>query len=125
MKKTNDSTRKKGAQAEELAADFLRQNGYTVIKRNYTVRGGELDIIACNGDFVVFAEVKSRKNKDFGAAGEAVGKAKISHMINCAERFLFENRESPLVSGKSIRFDVIEVYTQSGELCHIKNIDIN
>lgn len=125
MKKTTEPTRKKGALAEQLAAEYLEKNGYTIIKRNYTIRGGELDIVACERDFAVFVEVKSRKNKRFGAAGEAVGKAKISHMVACAERFLFENRESPFVSGKRIRFDVVEVYTQSGEICHIKNIDIN
>lgn len=121
----NISTRQKGKNAEDIACEYLCQNGYRIVSRNYTVRGGELDIVACCDGTVVFVEVKSRKNELFGKASEAVGKTKISRLVCAAERFLFENGEKDDIKGRAVRFDVIEVYTQNRAVRHIKNIDIN
>ena len=110
---------------EDIACRYLEENGYTVMARNYTVRGGETDIVAYDDSHIVFAEVKCRKNDTFSRAAEAVDAKKISRLVACAERFLFEKANEPCLSGKQPRFDVIEVYTQSGRINHIKAIDIN
>lgn len=122
----NNAKRKKlGYLGEDIAEKHLLQKGFTIIKKNYTVRGGEIDIIATDGKALVFVEVKTRKNDLFGKASEAVDAKKISHMCHAAERFLYDNRDDKSFDGLSVRFDVIEVYTQNGTINHIVNIDIN
>lgn len=116
------STRAAGNIGENMAADHLESAGYKILCRNYTVRGGEIDIIALDGTTLVFVEVKTRKNDLFGKACEAVTKKKTQHIISAAERYIFEN---PAYGDMLARFDVIEVYTQNGFINHIKNIDIN
>ena len=57
---------------EDKACEFLENNGISVIKRNYHARMGEIDIIAKDGDTIVFAEVKTRSTKTYGTPGEFV-----------------------------------------------------
>ena len=61
-----------GAWGEAIAAEALRSRGFTVVERNYRSRYGEIDIIAENREYLVFAEVKLRKSTYFGAAREFV-----------------------------------------------------
>lgn len=122
----NNKERKKlGYLGEELAAKYLTEKGYTVLRKNYTVRGGEIDIIATDGKSLVFIEVKTRKNDIFGSAAEAVDSKKIAHMCTAAERFIYENSDNTEIKDLAVRFDVIEVYTQKSVINHIVNIDIN
>ncbi len=122
----NNAGRKRlGYLGEELAEKHLINKGYTILKKNYTVRGGEIDIIATDGKSLVFVEVKTRKTDLFGSAGEAVDSKKIAHMCTAAERFIYENSDNHHIKGLSVRFDVIEVYTQKSVINHIVNIDIN
>lgn len=110
---------------EGLACRYLEKAGYNIICRNKTYRGSEMDIIACDEKYIVFVEVKTRKNENFGRASEAVDAKKKAALVRCAERFLYENEKEPFCVGHQPRFDVIEVYTQSGKIVHIKNMDIN
>lgn len=121
----SENRRAYGAYGENIAADFLTKNGYTVLARNFTVRGGELDIVALSGDFLCFVEVKTRRNTHGGAASEAVDEQKRRRLLCAAERFLYEYRDDLRVRDKAVRFDVVEVYTQSRTLRHIKNIEMN
>lgn len=116
------STRAKGKIGEDIAAEYLEKNGFKILCRNYTIRGGELDIIALDGNKLVIVEVKTRKNDLYGKASESVTREKTAHLVNCTERYIYEN---PQYDGYPVRFDVIEVYTQNGTINHIKNIDIN
>ena len=61
-------TRELGAWGEKKAANYLRLRGYKIIARNCRYRQGELDIVASKRGYIVFAEVKLRKNSDFGEA---------------------------------------------------------
>ena len=112
-----------GTLGEDAACTYFEQNGYTVLHRNYKVRGGEIDIIADDNGTVVFAEVKTRSSNKYGSAAEAVDAKKISRMCVAAERYIFEHG----LQNSAVRFDVIEVYTNSPKplLNHIKCIDIN
>ena len=94
-----------GMYGEEQACQFLVKQGYTILARNYAVRYGELDIIAKLDAYVVFVEVKTRKNAQFAAARDAVTKAKQKRLIAAAQMWLAETG----YDGKT-RFDVIEVY---------------
>jgi putative endonuclease len=93
---------------ERIAAEFLCSKGFEIIGANYRSRFGEIDIIAANSEFVVFAEVKTRKNADYGTAGKYVGLRKQEKLRVTAEQWLQERPEVELQP----RFDVIEVYTR-------------
>lgn len=111
-----------GAFGEGAACAYLRRRGYKLLGRNFRCRSGELDIIAQKGRHIVFAEVKLRKNADFGAAREYVTAAKQRRVIAAAELWLTVH-PTPLQP----RFDVIEVYAPDGlltrkpEIIHIED----
>ena len=98
-----------GAFGEDAACRYLRRRGYKILDRNYACRLGEVDIVARKGRFVVFVEVKLRKNADFGAAAEYVTAAKQQRVILTAERWL---QQHPVELQP--RFDVVEVYAPAG-----------
>jgi len=108
----------KGAIGEELAAEYLRGKGYTIVGMNYRVRGGEIDIIAQNRKYLVFAEVKTRKSGKFALAMEYVTEAKIQRLILAAQMYLSQNPTK-----LQPRFDVIEVYTPKGEKPRFNHIE--
>ena len=93
-----------GAWGEQQAAQFLRRQGYDIIGLNYRVRGGEIDIIARRGRFIVFAEVKTRRSGRFAAAREFVTAAKQRRLLLAAQLWLAENP-----TGLQPRFDVMEI----------------
>lgn len=85
---------------------FLEKEGYRVLERNFRYRQGEIDIIALDGDFLVFLEVKYRKDDRMGTGAEAVGPAKQRRIVRCAQYYLMRHPEY----GSSLcRFDVISV----------------
>lgn len=83
-----DCRRRIGRTGESLAAEILKRDGYYIIKRNYSCRWGELDIIAKKENTLVFAEVKTRLNDQYGSGREAVDERKKRHIRNCAQEFL-------------------------------------
>ena len=94
-----------GSIGEEATAGFLAANGYEILERNYTIRGGEIDIIARKNGVLCFVEVKTRKDARFALAREAVTPAKQRRIAVTARFWLAETR-----SELQPRFDVIEVY---------------
>lgn len=102
--------RRLGSWGEEKAAAYLRRRGYRILEMNYSARGGEIDIIARRGSYLVFAEVKLRKNADFAQGREYVHAAKQQRIINTAMLYLART-ETELQP----RFDVIEIYAPQGE----------
>lgn len=103
-------SRELGAYGEEQAALYLRSKGYDIIKMNFRCRTGEIDIIASDSDYLVFAEVKLRKNGNYGTAAEYVMYSKQRRILSAARYYL---------SGKKLekqpRFDVVEVIAPQGE----------
>lgn len=98
-----------GAWGEALAAEYLRKKRYTVIASGYRCRFGEIDLIVQNRKFLVFVEVKLRKNSDFAQAREFVDINKQNRLRTTAELYLTRN---PTVLQP--RFDVIEIYAPEG-----------
>ncbi len=86
---TNKQTGKLG---EDLAAHYLKKNGYTILHRNYATRYGELDIVATKNNKVCFIEVKTRSNLLKGKPHEAVTYRKIQHLKFAAEIYLLKNK---------------------------------
>jgi len=109
------TTRDIGNAGEQRAADYLQQKGYTLLARNYTVRGGELDIVAADGKTLVFAEVKTRASSAFGGPVAAVTPTKQKRIALAAIEYIKENG----LKFDSIRFDVLCVWPDTIE--HIEN----
>jgi len=109
-------TSQRGKWGEEVALDYLSKNNYTTVKKGFRSRFGEIDIIVKNKEFLVFVEVKTRKNKAFAHACEYVGKTKQKKIISTANYYLAQRP-----TNLQPRFDVIEVYTEPHEINHIEN----
>jgi len=106
-----------GSKGESLAVTFIKKRGYTVITRNYKTPFGEIDIIAKDGDTVVFIEVKTRKNTVFGYPFESVNKKKMQKIKNSALHYLKKQGQE-----FRVRFDVISIvstYSGHNEVEHI------
>lgn len=99
-----------GTWGEEQAARYLRLCGYSILERNYSFRGGEIDIVAKKGKDIVFFEVKLRKNADFAEAREFVTYAKQRRILSTAQLYL-ATHETDLQP----RFDVMEIYAPEGK----------
>ena len=110
------TTREAGDRGEAMAAEYLRENGYELLASQFRCRFGEIDLIARRGDILCFVEVKLRKNDRFGAASDAVTAVKQEKLRKAAASWLASHEcEAPA------RFDVIEVYTETGRINHIEN----
>jgi putative endonuclease len=99
-----------GSKGEDLAIKFLKKQGYTILKRNYKTSLGEVDIIAREGDTLVFIEVKTRTDLSFGYPFESVNERKKHKLKNLA--LLYMKQQGKEVS---VRFDVLSIfYTDKG-----------
>jgi putative endonuclease len=92
----------RGAAAESLAARFLAEQGLAIVAWNYRCRGGEIDIIACDGRTVVFVEVRMRRSHAFGGAAESISATKRRRLRLAAEHYL-----ARLPSEPACRFDAV------------------
>jgi putative endonuclease len=108
-----------GARAERLAADHLLARGYRIVARNYRTRGGEIDLVAQDGDTLVFVEVRARSRADLGAPFETVGRVKQRRVARAAEAWLVAHDATRAPA----RFDVISVLVVGDrpELQHFEN----
>ncbi|CAG37536.1 YraN family protein [Desulfotalea psychrophila] len=97
--------KKKGAEGEYLACRFLKKQGYVILQKNYRKKYGEIDIIAQEGGDLVFVEVKTRSNSDWGSPVAAVTKQKQRKIIRVAQTYLAETE----LFDEAIRFDVIGI----------------
>ena len=99
-----------GRRGERLAVRFLRKQGCKVLRRNCRTRFGEIDIIARDGDEVVFVEVKTRSLRSWGAPESAVTPAKQRKIVRVAEQYLVERG----LEDRPCRFDVVAVTPGAG-----------
>ena len=108
-----------GMSGQVAAERFLEENGIKIITRNYRVRSGEIDLVAKDGDFIAFVEVKYRSSLRFGYPREAVTTHKQKQIKRTALHYI--TRYS--LTNCDFRFDVVEVLKLEGKLSinHIKN----
>ena len=107
-----------GAWGEEKAARFLTERGYTVLERNFHSRYGEIDLIAEDGEFLVFVEVKLRASVSHGLPEETVTPRKQEKLRLTAEIYLQTHE-----TNKQPRFDVVEIVTRKGRPLEPVSID--
>ncbi|NJD62713.1 MAG: YraN family protein [Deltaproteobacteria bacterium] len=100
------STHDAGDEAERAACAFLEKTGMRVVERNFRARGGEIDIVARQGDILVFVEVRFRSAEGFGAPEETVGLPKRRRIASAAREYL---SRIPPSSWTEARFDVVAV----------------
>ena len=91
---------------ENIAADYLKAKGYRILERNFSCRFGEADIIAKENGYLIFAEIKLRKDSRFAEAREFVDRKKQERIILTAKYYLMKHG-----SDLPVRFDVIEIYS--------------
>lgn len=120
------SNKIKGLLGENLAEKYLKENGYKILERNYRYsRIAEIDIIAKDKDTIVFIEVKSRSNLNFGHPFEAINKTKLQHIFQTGLFYLQNTKEKY----KNYRIDIIGITTNTNDkmpkIEHIKDINLN
>ena len=103
--------KQKGDNAERSACDLLRKQGLIIVQQNFRSRFGEIDIIAKDGETLVFVEVRLRNNRRFGGGAESVARHKQQRIIQTASLYLATHSQCEL----PCRFDVIEASEQQGK----------
>ena len=97
-----------GEQAEALAADFLAARGVTIIERNFRRRCGELDLIARDGDTLVFVEVRLRTRGDFGGAAASITASKRARIAAAAGLYLARLSRTPPCRFDAVLLDALD-----------------
>jgi putative endonuclease len=100
-----------GRRGEDLAAQYLEEQGLLVLSRNWRCRHGELDLVATDSVRLVVCEVKTRSGTKFGAPAEAVDWRKAARIRRITQFWLAAHQ----VRWCEIRFDVLAVVVQPGE----------
>ena len=106
-----------GDYGERLASQYLEQKGYTIISSNWHCRFGEIDIIAKDGEVLVFVEVKTRSYDYFGAPQDLVSEKKETLLVDAANRYM-----EKIGHDWEIRFDIIGILMPDENRYTIKHL---
>lgn len=120
MEKDKIDSLRLGRWGEEIAAEYLKSRGYLIITRHFQFHHTEIDLIARDGDYLVFIEVKTRISDDFGSPEEAITERKKAYLRRAAEGYLYLNNLNQI----DCRFDVISLsFNENGqaEIEHLIN----
>jgi putative endonuclease len=98
-----------GKTGEDLACDELERRGYAIVARRWRQRGGEIDIIARDGETLVFVEVKARDGHDFGDAAESVTRIKRRRIVRLATAYVAIEKWVD----RPCRFDIVTIQMES------------
>jgi len=115
----NPGRRDLGAFGERVAAAHLEAKGYRIRARNFRCREGEIDIVAEDGDCLVFVEVRTRRGDAFGTPAESVTVAKERRLLTVARAYLQEHPDAP----PDQRIDVVAVELSRGRLMAVQHIE--
>lgn len=97
--------RDEGKKGEDLACEYLKKQGFKIIERNFRIRGGEIDIVALDGDVLAFIEVKTRKSTEFGSPLEAITPWKIKSLVKTAQFYKVKHPRLP----EALRIDAVGI----------------
>lgn len=100
-----------GKEGEKAAVAYLKKNGYRILEKNFRNSIGEIDIIAEHQKAVVFIEVKTRTDHEFGAPITAINPAKQRKITKLAQSFLAQKR----IEDRECRFDVVSITGPPGQ----------
>ena len=94
-----------GTRGEELARRFLQEQGYTILTTNYRCSWGEVDIVARDGEELVFVEVRTRRSADYGTPEESITAAKAQRLVATAGDYLQQHADAEA----SWRIDLVSI----------------
>ena len=97
--------RETGAQGEKIAVNYLKRKGYRIRERNFRCREGEIDIVAEKGGFLVFVEVRTKRDTSFGTPEESITASKKDKLIALAQIYIESHAGLP----SSWRIDVVAI----------------
>jgi putative endonuclease len=114
-----DDRRAVGESGENAAVDYLQEKGYHILRRNYRYQRGEIDIIAEEGDDLVFIEVKARRSKSYGDPEDGLNPEKCRRIKRVASGYLFEHR----IDDRPCRFDIVAIEYEGKKMLlrHLKD----
>lgn len=107
-----------GRQGEEYAADYLDEQGYKILDRNWMCGHKDLDIVASKDGTLVFVEVKTRSSMDWGDPEEAVNEKKIRNLVHAADAYIRYNRLD-----MDVRFDIISIIMDDTGFYRVEHIE--
>ncbi|MBE6051161.1 MAG: YraN family protein [Clostridium sp.] len=111
-----------GNYGEDIATSYLLSKKHKILSRNFKSKKGEVDIISLINKTLIFTEVKSRYNYNFGAPLESVSFSKINRIKSAASYYIYKNR----LFNINVRFDIIEIYfnyyNNEYKINHIENV---
>jgi len=106
-----------GRAAEEAAARMLERMGYRILCRNFRAKGGELDVVALDGEALAIVEVRYRAGDDYGGGAASITAGKRGRIVRAARALLASD---PLLARLPARFDVVEATGPADSLaCHL------
>lgn len=105
------TTKQIGDSGEDLACKYLEKQGLKILKRNFLIRGGEIDIIGMDGDVLVFVEVKTRFGQEYGFAREAITPWKLRYLKKAAMVYCAQTKWGD----KPIRLDLVAIDYPDGD----------
>ena len=105
-----------GTVFEKKAESFLEEQGYLILERNFRCRSAEADLVAMDGKYLVFAEVKARRSPRAGSGAEAVDRRKQMRILHAARVYLMLHH---LPQETPVRFDVVSI--DAGSVRLIRN----
>ena len=107
-----------GKKGEQLAVDFLLENNYDIIERNYRFEKAEVDIIAKKKDILAIVEVKTRSSTDFGNPQDFVKPKQIKNLVKAVDEYITVNDLDV-----EVRFDIIAIVKEKGvfKIEHLEN----
>ncbi len=111
----------RGKKGEDLAAEFLEKKGYEIIEKNWRFsRVGEIDLIAKDGDCLVFTEVKARRSVNFGHPLESISQTKLNTIRKLAEIYINKLSEN---NYRNFRVDIVGVLlSKTPEIIHLEDV---
>ena len=119
MTSTKTQKQKTGSKGEIIAADYLIKQGYQILERNYRHKRNEIDIICSKGNFLIFVEVKTRKNNTFGNPEEHVSQKQIDCIQDAAIHYQNNRNGNFLMT----RYDIISIILENNYIKDITHLE--
>ena len=107
-----------GKEGENYAAEYLDEQGYEILDRNWMCGHKDLDIVASKDGTLVFVEVKTRSTMDWGDPEEAVNEKKIRNLVHAADAYIRYNRLD-----MDVRFDIISIIMDDTGFYRVEHIE--
>lgn len=111
-----------GDWGEDAVGKFLEKQGYQILDRKYRCRWGEIDLVARDGDELVFIEVRTRRSKLFGTPQESITEAKVGRMVATCQDYLEKHVDDKSRAETAWRIDLVSVHPSRGRAPRIEHL---